>query len=170
MTFSIQQAYLTDQLNACHELLVTVFHEELHLYGMKIPDVYDPFSVHTQIINNGSIIGTYRTVLPNPSVGLPIEEVGFDLDKLAPGKICEMSRLVISKEQRGKIPFSKIIHSACEVAAQNDASCLIAALLPRNVTLFKRNGFSQIGEPLIDPSVESGGEGESIIVPMKISV
>ncbi len=170
MTSTIQQTSASEQLSLCHQLLVTVFHQELNLFGMQIPDSYDPFSVYMQIIDLEAIVGTYRIVLPNATVGLPIEEVGFDLSQFAPHKICEMSRLVLLKEKRGKIPFSKIVDSARNVAAQNNASILVAAILPQNVPLFKRYGFSQVGQPLHDHSVESGGGEESVVVPMQIPV
>ena len=112
------------------------------------------------------VIETYRIALPNASVGLPIEEVGFDISQFAPGKICEMSRLVLLKDKRGKIPFSKIISSACSVAAQHNASILVAAILPRNVLLFKRQGFLQMGPPINDPSVESIDTEDAVIFPM----
>lgn len=143
--------------------------------GMQIPDSYDPFSVYTQMIDFETIVGTYRIVLPNASVGLPIEEVGFDLnqfasDQIYPNQICEMSRLALLKEKRGKIPFSKIVYSACHIAAQKNAAILVAAILPRNVPLFQRYGFSRVGQPLIDPSIKSAGAEESAIVPMQIRV
>lgn len=81
-----------------------------------------------------------------------------------------MSRLVMLKEKRGKIPFRKIIFSACNLAKQHGASLLIVALLPRNVPLFKRNGFSQVGAPLSDPSVDSSNTQEAVIVPMQIKI
>jgi len=170
VTPTIQKTNVPEQLSLCHQLLVTVFHQELNLFGMQIPDRYDPFSVYMQITDLEAIVGTYRIVLPNKSVGLPIEEVGFDLSQFAPNKICEMSRLVLLKEKRGKIPFSKIIYSACNVTAQNNASILVAAILPQNVPLFKRYGFSQVGQPLHDHSVKSTSAEPSVIVPMQIRV
>ncbi|MEO1427498.1 MAG: GNAT family N-acetyltransferase [Cyanobacteria bacterium J06633_8] len=166
MTFTIQQTNSPSQLSLCHQLLVTVFHHELNLFGMEIPDRYDPFSVYMQIRSDEAIVGTYRLALPNDSVGLPIEEVGFDISQFAPDKICEMSRLVLLKDKRGKIPFSKIIFSACSVAAEHNASILVAAILPRNVPLFKRQGFLQMGQPINDPSVESTDGEDAVIVPM----
>ena len=173
--FTIRKTSLPEQLNSCHQILTTVFHQELNLLGMQIPDGYDPCSVYMQITDLETIVGTYRIVLPNASVGLPIEEVGFDLSQFAseqiyPHQICEMSRLALLKEKRGKIPFSKIVYSACHITAQNNASILIAAILPRNVPLFQRHGFSRIGQPLLDPSIHSAAAEESVIVPMQIRV
>lgn len=170
VTFTIKQTTDPEQLSVCHEILVTVFHRELGLSGMRIPDHYDSFSAYMQIIDCEEVIGTYRIVFPNASVGLPIEAVGFDLSKLESDQICEMSRLVVLKEKRGKIPFSKIVYSACQVAEQNNASRIVAAILPRNVPLFKRYGFSPAGAPLNDPSVESSDIEEAVIVPMQIGL
>lgn len=166
MTFTIQQAHSHSQLSICHQLLATVFHHELNLFGMDIPDRYDPYSVYMQIMDNETVVGTYRLAFPNASVGLPIEGVGFDISQFAPDKISEMSRLVLLKDKRGQIPFSKIIFSACSVAAQHKASILVAAILPRNVPLFKRQSFSQLGLPIKDPSVQSTDTEDAVIVPM----
>ena len=170
MTNSIEQITISEQLKLCHQMQKDIFHQELNLLGMKIPDGYDDFSIYMQIRDSEAMVGTYRVVLPNASVGLPIEETGFDLQQFQPQKVCEMSRLVILKEQRGKIPFKKIIVSACNIAKEHGASILVVALLPCNVTLFKRNGFSQVGSPLSDPSVDSGNTEEAVIVPMQIQI
>ena len=170
MTISIQEVSISDQLNLCHQMQRAIFHHELHLFGMQIPDNYDKLSVYLQILDADAFIGTYRIVLPNPSLGLPIEESGFNIDRFHQSKICEMSRLVLLKEKRGKIPFSKIIFSACTIAKQHDASVLVAAILPRNVPLFQRYGFSRSGPPLHDPSVESVDTEESIVIPMQINI
>ncbi|MGK7900836.1 MAG: GNAT family N-acetyltransferase [Hormoscilla sp.] len=168
MTISIQQVSISDQLNLCNQMQIDIFHHELQLFGMKIPDDYDQFSVYMQVQDSDAVVGTYRIVLPNPSLGLPIEESGFDLKQFDPHKVCEMSRLVLLKEKRGKIPFSKIFSSACRVAKQHDASILLVAILPRNFLLFKRYGFSQVGPPLSDPSVESNDTEEAVVIPMEM--
>lgn len=170
MTISIQQVSIPDQLHLCRQMQIAVFHQELRLFGMQFPDRYDPFSIYMQIVDSDAVIGTYRIVLANTSFGLPIEETGFQINQFHNNKICEMSRLVILKEKRGKIPFSKIIFSARSIAKQNNASILVVALLPRNLPLFKRHGFSQAGPPLHDPSVESVNSKESVIIPMKTHI
>ncbi|NEP62099.1 MAG: GNAT family N-acetyltransferase [Symploca sp. SIO2G7] len=170
MTISIQTVGKSDNLNLCHQMQVAIFHHELQLFGMQIPDDYDQSSVYMQILDANVFVGTYRIVLPNASVGLPIEESGFDLKRFHQKKVCEMSRLVLLKEKRGTIPFSKIIYSACEVAKQHNASILLAAILPRNFPLFKRYGFSQVGLPLYDSSVKSIDTEESVIIPMQIHI
>jgi hypothetical protein len=170
VTVKIQQTNLPEEVALCQQLLIDVFHQELNLFGMKIPDSYDPFSIYLQIIDLRITVGTYRIVMPNSSLGLPIEEVGFDLGQFSGESICEMSRLALVKEKRGTIPFHKIIGSTCKIAAENKMSLVVAAILPRNVRLFKRYGFSQVGHPLNDPSVESATVEESVIVPMQIRV
>ena len=166
MTISIQQVNISEQLNHCHQMQIDIFHNELGLLGMQIPDRYDQFSVYMQIRDSDAMIGTYRVVLPNDSLGLPIEETGFNLKEFDRNKVCEMSRLVLLKEKRGKIPFSKIFFSACTIAKQNETSTLLVAILPRNFPLFKRYGFSQIGPPLSDFTVESVDTEEAVIIPM----
>lgn len=167
MTFSIKQVDSPETLSLCHQLLGTVFHDELDFTGMEIPDQYDPFSVYMAIADEEEeVVGTYRIAFPNPDVGLPIEEVAFATEQFAPQKICEMSRLVLLKKYRGKIPFYKIIESACDVAAQNEASVLLAAIIPQNVRLFKRQGFMQVGEPIPDPSLGDGDAKDAVIHPM----
>lgn len=169
MTISIQQVSISDKsnLNLCYEMQIAIFHQELQLLGMQIPDNYDNFSVYTQLLNYDDVVGTYRIVLPNPSLGLPIEETGFDLKQFGQQKVCEMSRLVVLKDKRGKIPFRKIISSACMLAKQHGASILVAAILPCNRFLFERQGFSQVGPALLDPSVESANTEEAVILPMQ---
>ncbi|MEM9927292.1 MAG: GNAT family N-acyltransferase [Cyanobacteria bacterium P01_D01_bin.50] len=168
MTISIKQTSISEEVNLCHQMQVAIFHEELDLWGMLIPDGYDRFSLYMQILNSNILVGTYRIVLPNSSKGLPIEESGFDLNQLDRNKVCEMSRLVMLKENRGKIPFSKIIFSACQVGKQHNASIMVIAILPHNLPLFKRYGFSQVGEPLYDPSVKSTDTKEPVVIPMQI--
>lgn len=166
--FTIQQTSSSEELNLCQQLLVKVFHDELGLTSMVIPDSYDPGSVHMQILDQADVmVGTYRIVLPSP-IGLPIEESGFDVSQCRSGKICEMSRLVVNRQKRGRVPFNWIVRSACEEALYHRASTLLAAILPKNVRLFKRYGFTQIGEPLHDPSVQSTTANASLIVPMQI--
>lgn len=167
MTISIEQVSISEQLNLCHEMQKSIFHNELKLFGMQIPDRYDQFSVYMQILDSGVMVGTYRVVLPNDSLGLPIEESGFEIKNCDDHKICEWSRLVLLKEKRGKIPFSKIVYSACELAKQHQASTLLVAILPRNFNLFKKYGFSQIGPPLSDPTVESINAEEAVVIPMQ---
>lgn len=167
MTISIQPVSSSDQLNLCHQMHRSIFHHELNLFGMQIPDRYDRSSVYMKVLSSEACVGTYRLVFPNSSVGLPIEETGFDLKQFHQKKVCEMSRLVVLKEKRGKIPFSKIISSACSVAKKHDASTLLVALLPRNRRLFQRYGFSQVGPALPDPSVKSIDTEEAVIIPMQ---
>ena len=167
MVNSIQPVKSYDQLKHCNQMQRDIFHDELKLFGMQIPDGYDQFSVYMEILNSESLVGTYRIVLPNSSLGLPIEETGFDIKQFHPKKVCEMSRLVMLQEQRGKIPFRHIISSACRVAKQHDASIILVALLPHNRPLFKRYGFSQVGPALPDPSVESMDTEEAVIIPMQ---
>ncbi|NEP43056.1 MAG: GNAT family N-acetyltransferase [Okeania sp. SIO2H7] len=167
MTISIQQVSISDGLNHCHQMQIDIFHRELKLFGMQIPDRYDQFSVYMQILDSDAMVGTYRIVLPNHSLGLPIEESGLEIENCDRHKICEWSRLVSLKEKRGKIPFSKIVYSACELAKQHQASTLLVAILPRNFNLFKRYGFSQIGPPLSDPTVESMEAEEAVVIPMR---
>ncbi|NEO64904.1 MAG: hypothetical protein F6J98_32715, partial [Moorea sp. SIO4G2] len=112
----------------------------------------------------------YRIVFPNNSLGLPIEESGFDIKQFDQKKVCEMSRLVVLKEKRGKIPFNQIISSAVKVAKEHNASIMLVALLPHNLPLFKRYGFSQVGPPLYDPSVKSTYTKDPSIIPMQIHI
>ena len=170
MTISIQQVSISDRLSLCHQMQIAVFHQELNLFGMHIPDSYDQLSVYMQVLDSGTMIGTYRVVLPNKSIGLPIEESGFDLKQFGRNKVCEMSRLVLLKEKRGKIPFSKIFSSARRIAKQHEASTLLVAILPRNLLLFKRYGFSQVGPPISDPTVESIDTEEAIVIPMQMAL
>ncbi|MBC6417902.1 MAG: GNAT family N-acetyltransferase [Prochloron sp. SP5CPC1] len=172
MTFVIQQVHTSDQISLCHQLQIAIFHDELGLFGMQIPDKYDRYSAYMQmeIIGFKAVVGTYRVVLPNSSIGLPILETGFALNPFDPNRVCEMSRLVVLKEKRAKIPFSKIIASACRVAKKHNNSTMVAAILPHNVPLFQRYGFSPAGPPLNDSSVESTSTEESIIIPMKIHI
>ena len=137
---------------------------------MQIPNDYDPLSLYMQIIDSKVVVGNYR-IVPNTSLGLPIEETGFNLKQLDQNKVCEMSRLVLVKEKRGKIPFSKVFSSARNAAKQHyNASTLVVAILPRNLSLFKRYGFSQVGEPLYDSTVKSTHKKESVIIPMQTPV
>jgi len=170
MTISIQPVDISDKLSLCHQMQVAIFHDELQLFGMQIPDDYDHCSVYMQILDANVVVGTYRIVLPNTSIGLPIEESGFDLKQFHQKKVCEMSRLVLLKEKRGRIPFSKIFSSACRVAKQHNASILLVAILPRNLPLFKRYGFSEVGAPLYDSSVKSIYNQESVIIPMQMHI
>jgi len=170
MTISIQPVSTSEKLSCCHQMQVAIFHHELQLFGMEIPDDYDQSSVYMQILDADVVVGTYRLVFPSTSVGLPIEESGFDLKQFHQKKVCEMSRLVLLKEKRGKMPFSKIFSSACRVARQHNASILLVAILPKNLPLFKRYGFSQVGLPLYDSSVKSTYNEESVIIPMQMHI
>lgn len=170
MSISIEQAITSKQLNHCHQMQIEIFHHELKLFGMEIPNEYDRLSLYMQIIDANVAVGTYR-IVPDTSIGLPIEETGFNLNKFDRNKVCEMSRLVLAKEKRGKIPFSKVFSSARKAAKQHyNASALVVAILPRNLSLFKRYGFSQVGEPLYDPTVKSSQKQDSVIIPMQIPV
>lgn len=170
MGFSIQQAITSEQLNHCYQMQIDIFHHELKLFGMEIPNNYDRFSLYMQIIDANVTVGTYR-IVPHTSLGLPIEETGFNLNQFDRNKVCEMSRLVVAKGKRGKIPFSKIFSSARKAAKQHyNASALLVAILPRNLSLFKRYGFLQVGEPLYDPTVKSSHKQESVVIPMQIPV
>ncbi len=154
------------ELARCHQLQTSIFHRELNLFGMQIPDRYDCCSVYMQIVDTEAVVGTYRIVLPNSAVGLPIEEAGFEIDRFDRDRVCEMSRLVIAKKKRGKIPFGNIISSACQVGKQHGATLLVVAILPRNLPLFQRYGFTRVGDPLYDATVKSNNGKESIVVPM----
>lgn len=57
------------------------------------------------------MIGTYRVVLPNSTIGFPIEDSGFCCEQFRETQIYEMSRLVMRQDKRGKVPFRKIIES-----------------------------------------------------------
>ncbi|MEB3341536.1 GNAT family N-acyltransferase [Okeania sp.] len=167
MSISIQQVSTSEQLNLCHQMQIAIFHHELNLFGMQIPDDYDRSSLYMQIVDSQVVVGTYR-IVPNTSLGLPIQETGFNLEQFEKNKICEMSRLVLLKEKRGKIPFSQVFSSARNAAKEHyNASTLVVAILPQNVSLFKRYGFSQVGEPLHDPTVKSTDKNESVIIPMQ---
>ncbi len=67
-------------------------------------DIYDPYSVHFVIEDTVGVVGTTRLILDNPH-GLPfIEHCGsglsIDVGSLDREKICEVSRLAISKSYR----------------------------------------------------------------------
>lgn len=170
MKYSIYYAQSASEIKICHEILEEVFHRELNLYQMHIPDKYDKFSQYVKICYEQSIIGTCRIVFPNSDVGLPIEETGFDLTKFDKDLVAEASRLVMIKNYRGKVPFSKIVYFCCETARKFQMSDLVIAILPQNLRLFKRHGFQQYGEPLYDYSVKSSDNEESIIIPMIIKL
>ena len=97
MTISIQPVSTSEQLNLCYQMQTAIFHHELNLLGMQIPDNYDRLSLYVQIIDSKVVVGTYR-IVPNTSLGLPIEETGFNLNQIDQNKVCEMSRLVLVKE------------------------------------------------------------------------
>lgn len=166
MILTIQKTNLSQRKHICHQILGEVFHQELGLVAMKIPDRYDSFSVYAEILDGKEIVGTYRIILPNSDAGFPIEEIDFDTKQFSPQNICEMSRLALVKEKRGQVPFKKIIDSACQMALEHGASVIIVALLPWNVPLFARQGFVKIGPPLFDASVQSINGENSVIVPM----
>lgn len=170
MKYSICRVKINQEIKACNQLLEKVFHHELNLYKMQIPDQYDQFSQYAKLCYDQNVIGTYRVVFPNSDVGLPIEETGYDLKQFDKHLIAEMSRLVILKDYRGKVPFSKIVYSACEVAKKVQMSKLVIAILPQNLSLFKRYGFQQSGETLYDSSVKSSDNKESIIIPMIMEI
>lgn len=167
MTISIEQVSDLDSLESCRQILVDVFHDELKLYGMQIPDRYEQVSHYMQILYSGMLVGTYRIVFPNSSCGMPIEETGFDINKFYQENLCEMSRLAIIKEARGKIIFSKIIFSACMVAKSYGAKTLLAEILPQNLHLFQRQGFEKVGNPIKDITVKSSTNQEAIVIPMQ---
>lgn len=167
MTISIEQVNDLNRLESCRQILVDVFHDELKIYGMQIPDRYEQVSHYMQILSLGTLVGTYRIVVPNSSCGMPIEQSGFDISKFSQENVCEMSRLAIIKEARGKISFSNIIFSACMVARSYGAATLLAEILPPNLNLFKRQGFEQVGEPIKDITVQSINNPESIVIPMQ---
>ncbi|MGB5632835.1 MAG: GNAT family N-acyltransferase [Waterburya sp.] len=167
MTILIEQASDLDCIESCRQILVDVFHDELKLYGMQIPDKYEQISHYMQILYADILVGTYRIVVPNCSCGMPIEETGFDINKFSQENVCEMSRLAIIKEARGKIIFNKIIFSACIVAKSYGATTLLIEILPQNLHLFQRQGFEQIGEPIKDITVRSINNKESIVIPMQ---
>lgn len=169
MSITIKPVSTSEQLNLCHQMQIDIFHHELKLFGMQIPDEYENCSVYMQILDSQALVGTYRIILPNTSVGLPIEQSGFQLNQFNHNRVCEMSRLVILKEKRGHFPFSKIIFYTRMIAKQNNASVVVAAILPHNVPLFQRKGFSA-GEPLYDPSVKSVSTKEPIIIPMEMHI
>ena len=147
---------------------IAIFHKELQLFGMEIPDGYDRFSVYLEILHYHNVIGSFRIVFPNTSLGLPIEQTGFNLNEFDGYKVCEMSRLVVLKEKRGIIPFSKIISSTRKVAKEHNASIILAEILPQNVPIFKRYGFSMAGAPVLDPSVKSIYSKEPLVYPMQM--
>lgn len=170
MKYSIYSVKNHQEVKTCNQLLEEIFHHELSLYKMQIPDQYDKFSQYMNISDGQNVIGTYRIVFPNPHVGLPIEETGFNITNLGQDRVAEMSRLVMRKDYRGKVPFHRIIHSAREVAKKSQVSQLAIAILPQNLRLFRRHGFQQYGEPLYDYSVQSTDNKESIIIPMIMEV
>ncbi len=167
MTISIEQVRDLNRLESCRQILVEVFHDELKLYGMQIPDGYEQVSHYMQILSSGTLVGTYRIVIPNSSYGMPIEETGFEINKFFQENVCEMSRLAIIKEARGKISFNNIVFSACMVARSYGATTLLAEILPPNLNLFKRQGFEEVGEPIKDITVQSINNQESIVIPMQ---
>lgn len=170
MTTPFRQVSTSEELTICHQLQADIFHGQLNLSGMKIPDAYDECSIYCQILDAQDVIGTYRVVLPNDQMGLPIEESGFQYPHAPQEKVCEMSRLVVRQESRGKVPFRQIIASACEIAEQHQASVMLAALLPQNLTLFKRYGFSQVGPPLRDSTVDSSDAEDGAVIPVAIQI
>ena len=167
MTISIEQVTDLNRLESCRQILVDVFHDELKIQGMQIPDKYEQVSHYMQILSSGTLVGTYRIVVPNSSSGMPIEETGFEINKFFQENVCEMSRLAIIREARGKISFSNIIFSASMVARSYGATTLLIEILPQNLNLFKRQGFEPVGEPIKDLTVQSIKNPESIVIPMQ---
>ena len=148
MTISIQPVSTSEQLNLCYQMQTAIFHHELNLLGMQIPDNYDRLSLYVQIIDSKVVVGTYR-IVPNTSLGLPIEETGFNFNQIDQNKVCEMSRLVLVKENWGKIPFSKVFSFARKVAKEHyNASTLVVAILSQSVSIeavwFLKGGRSTI--------------------------
>lgn len=172
MAISIQQVRNcdTDQLNLCHQLLIDVFHHELNLFGMKIPDNYEQFSAYMQVIDSETIVGTYRIVLPNSSIGFPMEEVGCDLSQFDLNKVCEWSRLVLLKEARSKKVFSKIVDSVRRTANEYNASVIVAEILSHHLPMFLKYGFSQTGPAIYDPTIGPIDRKESFVIPIHMHI
>lgn len=79
MTISIKQVNDSEHLESCWQILADVFHGELSLFGMKIPDNYEDVSHYMQIFYSGMLVGTYRIICANSCCGLPIEELDLIL-------------------------------------------------------------------------------------------
>lgn len=74
---------------------------EDHPKGVET-DEYDEHSIHFAALRDGQLVGTVRMIL-NSEKGFPIEKhckIDVDLSTLDRDKICELSRLAISKEYR----------------------------------------------------------------------
>jgi hypothetical protein len=166
MSVSFQEVSDEGLIRACQQIQVDVFHEELRLYGMQIPDEHDDASIHVAMIERGVIVGTFRVVLPNDSHGLPIREVWLGFEAFSWEPVCEMSRLAIPKSHRGQGLLGSAVSFVGGIAKKHNLSAVVADVLLENREAFEDEGFECIGSPFCDASVDTLRTGSVNCVPM----
>lgn len=88
----------TKRVNQCLQLIRDIFHRDLNLYGMTIPDTHEQNSIYLALMEDETVVGTVRLIMPNLKHRFPInEDIGFDLNQFQPNSFCELSRIVLLK-------------------------------------------------------------------------
>jgi len=171
-TITIEQVLPTDieRLNECYQLQKAIFQEELNLYDMIIPDTHDSNAIYLAMMDEERVVGTCRIVMPNKMNRFPIQDIGFKIEEYHLSNFCEWSRLVFLKEYRGKRNFQKMMDAFGEATKANGLSTVIVEILPRNLSIFKKYGFTELGPALFDPTCQTDNPADAFVVPMKLEL
>jgi predicted GNAT family N-acyltransferase len=134
------------------KVIEDVFVHELGCSSIK-PDRFDELSTFIVAQVNGKTIAALR-IIPDSGDGLPIEEyIDLSLFRNKNSKLGEVSRLACFKEYRNNTVILKGLSFFKQLAQNLDISHLVIESLLRTANLYRRIGFTPMGEPFFDSTV-----------------
>ena len=166
VTISIKQVTGYEDIQACQELMLKVFHTELGYRAMSFPDNYEDSSIYVAIRSASTLAGTFRIVKPKELNQCPAAEVWPEANNLPAGSICQFSRIVIHEQYRRRGLFSLAVKEASGIAIDVGAALLLSEVLLQSQVAYGRCGFEVVGEAVCDETVDIGGTREVNCVPM----
>lgn len=167
---SIDRAMDPNSIRTCQDVMATVFHDELRLHGMAIPDSYEDHSIYVALRSDGSLAGTFRVVKPNNDNQCPATDVWPNSDILPAGNVCQFSRVAILPQFRRHGLFRMAVNAVEGIARDIGASLVLSDVLLQSRLAYERCGFDAAGDLICDPTVDTFNTGELNCVPMILQV
>lgn len=141
-------------------LIYGVFMQELGFVSVR-PDQFDASAVYVVGKKSSAIIAAVRIVLDSED-GLPLDGY-YDLSALRSRayRLVEVGRLACHPDHRTNLVALRGRGSMIRAAANMGASHLVIDSLIELTPLYRRIGFSPVGEPFVDPTVQRSNEHRS---------
>jgi N-acyl-L-homoserine lactone synthetase len=149
---------LTDiqDIENAYELRYEIFCNEMNVIDPKKCvagkefDSYDPFCLHTAIVEHGRIIAYTRLILPCRE--FPIEKTNFLPKIFERNRTVEVSRAILVKDRRGpENIFWHLSNSLYELCQEDEIETLLSFSNTVMYNGYKKRGvdFRYVGEPVL---------------------